>query len=446
MLIEFKVKNFRSFRDEQVLSMVPAQRDHTLGDQVISETSESGSETSLLRQVAVYGPNASGKSNLVKAFRFLKSFIVDSFQKNADDPTGAVPFFLNSETRHMPSRFQITFVHEKVKYEYAIALDIMRVVEESLAAYPTGHRQHWFLRKWTGTQDNYEWSFPGHHVDASLKDKTLMNKSFLSVCSQFNVTNILKAYRWFSHGIDIIDLSAAKDELDITPYYDTARAIHESREVKNFVLSMLKSSDLGIVDLEVEKDDVTPYISSNTAIWNVMPSDYQRKIKARISYRVNLIHQSGNGGNSTKFNFFDESAGTRRLFSLLAPWARAAFHDRCLIIDEIDASMHPHLIRHLVVAFSQFSRGDHSGQIIFTTHDTTLMDRRTLRRDQIWITEKVNDGSSRLIPLTDYSPRMNESIQKNYLHGMYGGIPIIDDMPIAEACDFPIEFSFEDIK
>lgn len=431
MLIEFKVANYRSIRDEQTLSMVASKQLSELSGNLISCDHIPGLKgTKLLKGVALYGANASGKSNVLQAMNFLMDFVADSATKLQPGAfTGTQPFKLDPACMDQPSKFEITAVLNKVRILFGIELTRERVVSEYLVAYPNGRPQVWFERDWDASKKRYTWSKSNEHFkhDAALRGKTRENASFVSVAAQFAVKSAERLRTWMSKQHNLADIGKSSSDLATR-----MRIGGETDRVA--VLRSMRTADLGITDLSVRKatlPDLSAMVARLVFRDGHQPPDFfvdqdLAPLEGKI-YSAQLLHRDCDG-KPVPLDFDDEeSSGTKQYFALLGQMELARLENLLAIFDELESSLHPLLIAELLRA--HFVGGDtpSTSQLIFTTHNPLLLDQTLLRRDQIWFTEKDERGATRLYPLTDFQPRKGESLVKGYLSGRYGGIPFIPE-------------------
>lgn len=423
MLIEFKIGNFRSIREVQTLSLVASNADKELHSCIIDRELPGLAGTRILRGAAIYGANASGKSNVVKAIQFLANFVTRSATRvEPGERIGVEPFKLDDHSQKQPSVFEITFVAEGVRYVFGCSLLPERVVEEYLVAYPKGAPQRWYQRTYTGKKAKaYDWvtTAANFKSDKSLEAKTRENSLFISVAAQFNHTQLLPVATWFRENLRAIQLSV---DDGLNPSY-TADVVAEPTRRKR-ILSILQSADVGVVDAKVDKKAV-----DLETIRGDLPPSLRRKLekgelRLPASYEIRLAHAM-EGGKRVELAFNTESAGTRRLFALAGPWIDILENGYTVFIDEIESSLHPALVRELLKLLLCNESNPKGAQVVFTTHSTALLDSTLLRRDQIWFTEKGPAGNTHLYPLSDFSPRKGEALAKGYLAGRYGAIPFL---------------------
>ena len=412
MLIEFKVTNFRSFRDTQVFSMV-ASADQTLLDNTV-ETSVLGKQR-LLRSATMYGANASGKSNLVKAFVFLRSFLTTSTERKPGSGTGIKRFALDPAYGKAPSEFEITFIQEGVRYQYGISLDSERIHTEWLIAYPRGIRQVWYERSINPETNEPSWYFGPRYTGERqrLTKLTRPDVPFLNVATAFNHKKLRIVFNWFYGSLLILDPTAPIMSLGQV----TTHIASGNENILTQIEEMIKHADLGIEKFlwnEGKRQENSG--TSDTA------ERTSETLSARPFYEIEMYHR-GQDDTSISLPLEEESLGTRRFFGVLGFWTLILTVGGTLVIDELDASLHPTLMRTLIQMFHDPEINEQGAQLIFNTHDTTLLDTGLFRRDQFWFVEKDHSGASHIYSLLEYSPRKDEALERGYLQGRYGAIP-----------------------
>ncbi len=420
MLLEFSVENFRSFREKQTLSLV-ASTDKAHEGNLIA-----GEKQSLLKVAAVYGANASGKSNLVTAIRFMASFIQQSAttMTQGDKIQGAVPFRLDRESEGEPSSFEVTVIVEGVRYVYGFSVTPERVHGEWLDAYPKGRPRRWFERE----GDPADWTFnkPLRGDQTTLKERTRANGLVLSRGAELNIAPLSKLFLWFRKKLWTFDLS---DPPQV--FWNTQKTAQVARGDKSFrdrVTRLLHHADLGISGIRFVEKPMTP--DGMPSILREMLSDHMMKqLGDGTRFQLLSSHQSSDGDAAIEFDFEEaESNGTKRLFALAGPLLVALDQGSVVVADELDCSMHPLLTRKLIELFQSPEANKKGAQLVFTTHDSSMMDQTLFRRDQIWFTEKNTSGATDLFSLYDFKtdegkPRVNEAFERRYLAGRYGAVP-----------------------
>jgi AAA15 family ATPase/GTPase len=396
MLIEFRIGNFRSFDEPQTLSLV-ASSDTKHPDNCIPF-----GRLQLLKSAALYGANASGKSNLIKAIDFMWRIVLQSATAmNVGDEIRVVPFQLNPDSRGKASFFEAAFVVDEVRYHYGFTVTSKRVQDEWLIAYPKGRAQHLLERRFDVETEQTTWAFRGelHKEGTLLRERTRDNGLVLSRGAELNVAPLTTVFLWFRQQMLVLDLSTPPALL----INQTAVRLKEDAAFRERILRFIRHADLGISGLEVSEGN-----------------------HKYALHTIQSVHQSL-GGEVVRFNFQEaESNGTQRFFALAGLWLEALDRGGLLVVDELDCSMHPSLTRKLVELFQTRDANPHGAQLVFSTHNSTLLDLELFRRDQIWIVEKDRAGASRLSSLYDFEerPRNNEALQRRYLAGHYGGVPV----------------------
>jgi AAA15 family ATPase/GTPase len=418
MLINFKVKNFLSFKEEQNFTMV-ASSDNTHLQNTF--TSPGLPNYRLLSVATVYGANASGKTNFIKALSFVEWFVTNSYSLSIGSKIPLIPFRLDAKSEELPTEFEITFIHDKVRYQYGFSLDSKKVIEEWLYAYPKNKVQKWFTRSLTDKtkadrdyEYEYDWGEFLKGEKEAIKSITRPSVLFLSKGAESNHKQLSKVYEWFKVYLDVY---LESQRLNPASTADYIKNFPEMREKINDFLGL---SDLGILNFEtIEKDYPGEGVPED------LPEKYKYMLLSTKVWEINLYHRTDNPDVTGKFSLGDESKGTERLFALAAILFIALEVGGVLVLDELDSSLHPILVRSVIEMFQDPEKNKNCAQLIFNTHDTTLLDQSLFRRDQIWFAEKDKGGASHLYPLSDFRPRNSEALQKNYLQGRYGAIPVV---------------------
>jgi AAA15 family ATPase/GTPase len=313
-------------------------------------------------------------------------------------------------------------VEQGVRYEYGFCCNPERITEEWLIAYPLGRAQKWFHRVFDAEvgKDAYKFStsFLGGKTRHGLwKEQTRPNALFFSTAIQLNNEQLKPAFDWFKLRLRVVDSVRG-----FSPSYTLKRCSKD--EDRQWVVAFMNSADLSIADIQLKET-----VFSADALPKEMPAAIRDQLLKDMAGRKlvepRFFHKDVNTGETIEFDESEESDGTRALFAITGPWLDVIENERVLVVDELDTSLHPLLVHHLV------KRLHHEGakaQLIFTTHDTTLLSQKLLRRDQVWFMEKDDKSATHLYPLSDFSPRDNEAIERGYLNGRYGGIPFLKDL------------------
>jgi AAA15 family ATPase/GTPase len=418
MLLEFRLANYRSFGEESTFSLV-ANSDQEHRETNVAETGLRALPRAL-RSSVVYGANASGKSNLLRAMQYMRRLVRGSFALQPTQKLNVQPFMLDATLKNEPTLFEVTVLLEGIRYQYGFKLTQERVVGEWLYVYQRAKAQRWLERSTapeTG-KDTYEPTSFLTGQKSVWQDATRPNALFLSTAVQLNSEQLKPLYRWFGESL-IVYLDGGHIPFDFTT------EMVQSPEGEIAVRDMLGSADLAIASIGTERrkgshgffhfDTATGKSSSSTEESEFLIPTFEHRA----------------GSTAAKFEYSDESQGTQKLFSLAGPILDVLTNGKVLVIDELDRSLHPLLVRQIVNTFHDPAQNKAGAQLIFTTHDTSLLDTRLLRRDQIWFSEKQSNQSSLLVPLTEFAPRKGEALEKGYLSGRYGGIPILSERLVA---------------
>lgn len=402
VLVWFRCKNFASFKDDTILDMraVKAYKEHPYN--LIAKENK---QDSLLKVVSIYGANASGKTNFVGAFINFRDIILNSFQqKNKEEQKSVLaqnyfPFLLSADCYGNNTEFEIVTQDDTDEYQYGFAYNNNIIEEEWL------YRRSLSSSRTTTILERSKQSIVlGSSVKKSFDkytnaiDKDVLALSLYSSLSFRNnaFTKTLNNIK----DIGAIDSSERREKLLLDSYF---KYVYNEKE-KHHLLSFLNAIDVGIVDIRVD------YNNNNQ------------------KYEVYFLHEDENG-KKKRFHINIESAGTIKAVSLYSVMRLSAKLNKPLIIDELNTKLHPLLQKYLIDLFYE---GTESGQLIYTTHDTTLLDKKFMRRDQVWFVEKNKKGESSMYSLADFKVRNDSSFEKDYLAGVYGGIPILKDYSFVE--------------
>lgn len=423
MLIEMNVTNFRSINSTQTFSLVKGK-----GDELsISNTfkTEGPNEFELLRSAAIYGPNASGKSNFLRALQAMKRIVLESaVNHQRGDSLPVTPFRLSPESILAPTEFEVTFLANGIRYQYGFSTTTEQIQEEWLIAYPKGRPQRWFTRAWDQVQSRFEWELGNSLLGEkqTWQKSTRDNALFLSTAVQLNSDQLHPVFDWFKRTLRMTNVGGWGPEY--------SASLCENEE-KTKVMDFLSAADLHINDVQVERkkptlDDLPPDVPEG------IRGLIKAGIRARSILEIKTVH-SGSDGNPVIFEFSDESDGTRKLFSFAGPWIDSLKNGYVLFIDELNDNLHPTLVRFLVELFNNPETNPKNAQLVFTTHETSILNQEVFRRDQVWFCSKDKAQATQLYPLTDFSPRKGrENLELAYLSGRYGALPFVKKIRAAE--------------
>ncbi len=420
MIIRFSAENFLSIAEKQELTLVAS----SLKDLPESLIKLEQSNYDLLPVAAIYGANASGKTNVVKMLHYI-SHAVESSHRAWEPGKGThrSPFMFG-DWPSKPSSFEVEFARGGVRYRYGFSLDSEKILEEWLYAYPNGKQQRWFTRSEVPERTfSFSRELPSEKT-RTIEGLTRPNSLYLSAAAQNNHESLMPVYDFL---VEDLRFSFAREHLG----RKTLEMCADDRH-KGLFLQYLKAADLGVQGLRIEKTDLGEVGKKVfSALKDALPKQDQESFEAVMStYSRPRFQHHGQGESSVELNFHDESDGTRAYFSLLGPVVETLESGGVLCVDELNSSLHPLLALELVRVFNDRERNPLNAQMIFNTHDTNLLDSSLLRRDQIWFTEKDSGGATHLYPLSDFKPRKNENLERGYLQGRYGAIPFLGNDPL----------------
>ena len=394
MLIQFSVENYLSIKDKVVLSLL-SSRDNEHPEHLIADGNKN-----YLKSAVIYGANASGKSNVLNAFWFMVNYVLTSHNQQLHKTIARSPFKFDPETPARPSSFEVIFTTEGVRYAYGFSVTDKAVIEEYLYYYPNGRQALIFERK-----DTKDFRFT---VDIdeqnTLKDRTSANKLYLSVASNWSYSKVIPVLEWFA-SCQIITKNSVADA------YGLEAEQLKDDDYRHVIASMLRVADFGIQSLQMR--DAEPAPSQRNDIFT--------NIEA-----IHTVQDTEGNTSSYALNMAEESDGTNSYFKLIGVVKKVLDKGTLLVADEMDAHLHPLLTKHLVSLFNSVEFNPNGAQLIFTSHNTNLLDLDVLRRDQIWFTEKDEQtAATDLFSLYDFSIRKDAKVEKGYLIGRYGAIPFI---------------------
>jgi len=415
MLIEFRVANFKSIRDEQVISLV-ADKDKS---HIKTHSFQTGIKSIpfVLKSAAMYGANASGKSNLIEALGFMHREVIESYVRAQGSKINVQPFRLDKSKLNEPSEFEITFLINQTRYQYGFVINSEQIIDEWLLVYEKSKPQEWFTRHYVIEKEKHIYKF-GSHLKGQKKlwqDSTRNDALFLSTAVQLNSEQMTPVFEWISENLIFLGMN-------FNFYPDDSIAMLNHDEKKNELIDLVIKADIGIkhIKLESKKGRINT-ISVNRKIKQT-PKFHSEEKEILVPF---CLHETEQGSDS--FDIREESSGTQRLFYLAGPILETLEHGKTLIIDELDSSLHTLIVQWLVSMFNSNKYNKKGAQIIFTTHDTNLLKGDLMRRDQIWFIEKDENQATQVYSLSEFSPRKYEAFEKGYLQGRYGALPFIDD-------------------
>ena len=397
MLCQFSVKNFKSIRDEIIFDMQAAViSEHT--DRVIKDA-----DAQLFLPVsAIYGPNGGGKSNVLEAIQTLGTMVLRPVYATKQNDGAdykfnrfpVKPFMFSEEGKNNPTEFEVFFRTRAAEYKYTLHIKDGVVVNESLdrVKLETNRKSALFLRK--GDEINLKGVFAKLKISEGLS-RNLPLLSYLGITYMDNDV-VADVMNWFEDGIDFLNYG--------NPFEELRMAIASSEEVKQLVLDMIREMDLNIENFRVEE---------------------------RENGRIEVFTQHVVDGFTAELTLSEESSGTKKLFGLLPFIAKSLVLGTTLVIDELDAKIHPVLLKYVIMLYNNMTINKHGAQLIFTSHDLSTMNNEVFRRDEIWFVAKGNNQNSKLYSLVEFKTGNGEVVRKDakydkqYLEGKYGADPYL---------------------
>ncbi|WP_425421862.1 AAA family ATPase [Phaeodactylibacter xiamenensis] len=421
MLIDFSVQNYRSFFQRQTLSL-KATRITEFQENVFLEDS---SQSKLLKVMSVYGANSSGKSNLLRAMGRMKAILFENFQQRSNESISHDPFLLSEKSGEEPTVFEILFATKMHVYRYGFEFNESKFTGEWLFEHKGKEQHPYFIRIEDGIQV-FETFLEGN----DLEEKTRDNALFLSVVNQFNGPISKEVIDWFNN-FNIID------GVGHTDYRAVTFKMLEDDSTKAKLMDFYRGLDLGFNNLFIDK---TPFDPSKLPfeipqeVADQMSVDMQGRMMASLNSIHDVFDDSGVKTREENFHVrTQESSGTNKIIDLSGPIFDTLLDGGTLVIDELDAKLHPHLTIALIRLFQLDETNPKKAQLIFATHNTNILSLGRLRRDQIIFSEKTHQQCTEIYSLVDYKldkgkVRKDNSFEKDYLLGRYGAVPSISDL------------------
>ena len=431
MLLYFKVKNYRSIRDEAVLDMEAAGL-HDAAKNLLPF-----GKKEYLPAVAIYGKNGGGKSNLIRSMWLAVQFICNAQKTQTEnEPVPVRPFMLNDYSVNEPTAFEFAYVQNGAKYVYGFSATRTHIVSEYLKAWPKGREKNIFLRH------GQSFMFPKDNEKKRkelIKEAVGKNQLFFAISCTMNYKPCIEAMKWFREKIVF-----SRDFTDINRNLIDYR---EDETMLQAIVSAAKKADVGIEDIQFEIDQQTLDLQSQNipgqmggmiaALRAFSEALQQNGNEAEVSLNMGKLksttyHTGLNcEGKASRYELTlsDESDGTRRLMTLAPAIERTLKEGGTLVVDELEREMHLMLIEYVLGRYQEKRNNPAHAQLIFTTHDTSLLNQEILRRDQIYFVDKRReDGASSLYSLADFNIRNDANIQKAYLLGKFGAVPSIEEV------------------
>ncbi len=421
MLLRFQVTNHASLRDEQELSLIASNRHPNR-----AECRVPGVDHRVVPVAAIYGTNASGKSNVIDAIAWMRNAVLSSFRRW--DPTGGIPrrpFLLRNDASSYSSTFVIEFMSDEIRYEFGFTVDDDQVLNEWLYYYPEGRARRLYERKGGESIVFGRWLTGRRKVISELLRP---NSLYLSVAAAQGHPQLNSIYRWFQFGLRTATDGNFPERLD-----HTLHLCMDGRHRKDAepVMALLRFADLGVSGLEIAEPDEA-IKEEHRRLTQVLREALGEKVRVQRGgvQDVRVGHRTDAG--VFPLDLADESSGTRTWIGMIGPVVTTLSKGAVLCVDELDARLHPYLVDALVGMFQSPEVNKNGAQLVFSTHEATLLGRNVrteLHRDQVWFTEKDAESlATRLFPMTEFHVRDSvENLEKRYLAGRYGAVPYLDD-------------------
>ncbi len=421
MLLEFRVRNFLSIKDEICLDLKAT---------TITDFEESNivktNRYNILKGAVIYGANSSGKSNLIKAMSTMRRIVFQSFEKSSTSELNIEPFLLDTLSEKEATFFEITFLLNNIKYRYGFELTNSEIKSEWLIEAKRIAEKYLFVREGDGIDIN-----PQYKEAKDLEQKTRDNALFLAVIDQFNGKLASQIMMWFNNFITISGLNHER-------YKAITFQMLDKEKSKHLLQSFYNDLDLGFDNVQIKKKDF-----DINDIPDDMPKNIMKQLLSDLEGKkmidVKTIHHKRDASDNTfspvEFDMrSQESSGTNKIFNISGPIFDVLADGGILVIDELDASLHPLLTLSITRLFNSKEHNPQNAQLIFSTHDTNLFSYGKFRRDQIYFIEKDNNNSSNLYSLVEYKGdggikvRKDRKFEKDYIQGKYGAIPFIGNI------------------
>lgn len=423
MLISFKVKNFRSIRDSIIVDMKADSRKgrtFELKDNVFKYNGDQ-----YLKSVILYGRNASGKSNILTAFRALEYLVTQSDKlKHQQRIPPYEPYLFDKKFTNQPVEFELIFTQpDSIKYKFEVKYTEYNVVYEALYFYPKGSIAKLYERK------NGKFNFGEYYKGEkkTIQNEILDNQLFLSRSAQSNIQYLKEAFLFFSESLFV---STFRDiEYDQTIISILSADMLKDPESMNNIKSLLKAADTNIIDIAINQKEKSEFKFPDN-----IPENVKKDFIERFRYEIKTKHilfDSGKSVGEESLNLDHESLGTRKLIAIGGLILSALRKGGIIIIDELDKSLHPLLTKMLISLFHSERNNPKNAQLVFATHDISLLSNDLFRRDQIYFVEKEFEGNTVLYKLSDIKGvRKDVPYDKWYVSGRFGAIPVISEIDL----------------
>jgi AAA15 family ATPase/GTPase len=409
MLAAFRFDNFRSFSGEAELSLVAHGSDNTLRSALLKIPGR-GRRLNLLPVAAIYGSNAAGKTNVLAAFEYVRRAV--SRSQTSWAPSGGTEVEPHLGRSNDPSSFEVDIYLEGARYQYGFAATPHYFVDEWLYSYPKGRKRVIFKRE-TNKEGVVNVLFgpslvgDDRFIESTIR-RTRPNSLFLSASAQDNNPISVEVVKFFKQCFT----TSLYENID--PMLNLTGSLYSIKSIADIILSLVQYADSSVNDIEIRPRGKT---------WSQSSEEERNSFFFGVGRQFDIDFVYGDGDELFRVPFDQQSRGVKKIFAIAGEIASCFLRKRILLLDEIESSIHPHVARFIVDLFQDSDVNGEGSQVVFTTHDTGLLDQTLLRRDQIWFVEK-DACCSRLYSLLDFSPRKDADLELGYLRGRYGAIPV----------------------
>ena len=421
MLIEFTAANFRSIKNDARLSLVASSAKERKETNVMTpETSGGARAVSLVRSAAIYGPNAAGKTNLLRALAVMQNMVARPSTEIGTLPV--TPFLFDPDFEAQPTTLETVFLMDGVRYQYGFSATSSGVTAEWLYAWPRGKVQLWFERNAETGEDRFKFG------DKLLGDKRVWQRAtrpdalFLATAASLNSRQLSPVRDWFADRLRVVGIGGWDNTFSLDCCGD---------DRKSRIIELLQRADLAICDVRVTEQEISPEMIAQHMPMALIDAMAPRL--AGIKMKDLRVGHEVADGQRVELDLEVESDGTQKLFALAGPWVDTLEKGRVVVFDELHDNLHPALVRFLVELFHDPKANANGAQLIFSTHDTSILSQSVFRRDQIWFCQRNERQETELFPLTDFRPRKGiENLERSYLAGRYGALPYVRATQVAE--------------
>ena len=420
MLLELKVKNFRSIKDWQSITMLAENKVNEHEGNLVEKN-----DSNILTTSLIYGRNASGKSNLLKAFKAIQYMVIESASFKVDKVIPPYePFKLDSSYTEKPTEIYIDFIaKDNIRYIYEIGFDGLNIEYEILTFYPKTQPANLYERI-KGKPIKFGEYFTGRKKD--IEEKLYNNQLFLSKVGVDKLDVLTEVYKFFSKYLFVSNFHDSKYDDFLVQFYTNKIAKDNIPFFKENINLLMKEADTGIERIDVTEEEIDV-----SKLPQEMSDKDKKDIAKKYKNKIRTIHKTFDGDKEnglTEFKLKEESTGTIKLLAMGGLILEALSDGQLLIVDELDKSLHPKLTRVLINIFHSKKNNPNNAQLIFATHDVSLLDNNLFRRDQVWFAEKEYEGCSHYYSISDISGvRANAPFEKYYMSGRLGGTPVINE-------------------